>query len=154
MKKNDLICSGVLTGVSLVYVIEARKLPMSDGLSPGPGFIPLWIGLAMALLSFLLLLSSLKKGAKGRDKPVFPRKGQGLKDIGYITLSLFAYLGCIHFFGFRVSTFLFLAFLFKSVGKYGYGFSCGLSLLSTAALYGIFEFWLEMPFPEARITFF
>jgi len=152
MKKDDLVSSAVLILVSLVYVIEARKLPMSDGLSPGGGFIPFWIGLAMVLLSAVLFLKSLKRKGKGGDSTVFPKKGQGRKDIGYITLSLFAYLGCIHLFGFRVSTFFFLAFLFKSVGRYGYGFSCSLSLLSTAALYGIFEYWLGMPFPEGRIA--
>jgi putative tricarboxylic transport membrane protein len=151
MKKDDLISSAVLILVSIVYVIEARKLPMSDGLSPGPGFIPFWIGLSMALLSVSLFLKSLKTKPKKGGSTVFPKKGQGLKDIGYITLSLFAYLGLIHLFGFRISTFLFLAFLFKSVGRYGYGFSCSLSLLSTAALYGIFEYWLGMPFPTGRI---
>ena len=154
MKKNDLTCSAVLILVSLVYVVEARKLPMSDGWSPGPGFIPLWIGLAMVLLSVLLLLKSLKTKAQGGVKSVFPKKGQGLRDIGFITLSLFAYVGCIHLLGFRVSTFFFLAFLFKSVGRYGYGFSCGLSFLSTAALYGIFELWLGMLFPEGKMALF
>ena len=153
MKKGDLISSAILFLVSLVYVIEARKLPMSDGLSPGAGFIPFWVGLAVLFLSAFLLLKSLRmKSTVGQT--IFLKKGQGLRDIAYITISLFAYLIWIHFFGFRVSTFLFIAFLFKSVGRYGYGFSCGISLLSTLALYGIFEYWLEMPFPAGRIPLF
>jgi putative tricarboxylic transport membrane protein len=153
MKKGDLISSAILFLVSLAYVIEARKLPMSDGLSPGAGFIPFWIGLAVLVLSAFLFLQSLgRKSAAGQT--IFLKKGKGLRDIAYITVSLFAFLICIHFFGFRVSTFLFLAFLFKSVGRYGYGFSCGVSLLATLILYGIFEYWLEMPFPAGRIPLF
>jgi len=151
MKKGDLISSAILLLVSLVYVIEAKKLPMSDGLSPGGGFIPFWIGLFMALLSAFLFLKSLKMRTTV-GQTIFLKKGQGLRDIGYITISLFVYLGCIHLLGFRVSTFLFLAFLFKSVGRYGYVFSCGLSFLATLTLYGIFEYWLGMLFPEGRIV--
>jgi len=153
MKKGDLIISAILFLVSLVYVIEARKLPMSDGLSPGAGFIPFGVGLSVLFLSAFLFLKSLKmKTTVGQT--VFLKKEQGLRDLAYIMISLFIYLVGIHFFGFRVSTFLFLAFLFKSVGRYGYAFSCGISLLTTLTLYGIFEYWLEMPFPAGRVVLF
>ncbi len=153
MKKGELTSSAILILVSRVYVIEANKLPMSDGLSPGPGFIPFWIGLFMVLLSaFLLLKAIINKSTNVQT--IFLKKGKGLRDIAYIAISLFAYLGCIHLFGFRISTFLFLAFLFKCVGRYGYPVSCGISFLATLILYGIFEYWLEMPFPAGWIGIF
>jgi hypothetical protein len=153
MKKANMISSLIILSISIVYVIEAKKMPMSDGLSPGAGFIPFWIGIFMVLLSASLFIKSIKiKNTLG--KTIFLKKGQGLRDIAYITFSLFAYSALINLLGYQISTFIFLIFLFKAAGRYTYKFSFGLSIIVTFALYGIFEYWLEMALPAGRIAIF
>ncbi len=64
------------------------------------------------------------------------------------------YCGFILLIGYSVATFLFLFFLLKVVGKYGPRASLGLSAGITAALYGIFEAWLDMAFPAGVVHLF
>lgn len=122
-------------------------MPLFEGASPGPGFVPFWIGIMVMILSFCLLLQSRRMDPhKGRAP--FMGKKHGLMDTVSITLSLFAYGGLILLFGYPISTFLFLFFSLKVVGKYTYKFSFGISIISTVVLQGIFNYWLEMAFPS------
>ena len=153
MKKASIIASLLLLAFSGFFVIEGGKMPMADGLSPGAGFVPFWVGVFTAGLSLVLLIQSLRnKTSTGKN--FFSEKPQGLKDIVYILFSLFGYCGFILLIGYSIATFLFLFFLLKVVGKYGPKASLGLSAVTTGVLYGIFEAWLEMPFPEGVIHLF
>jgi putative tricarboxylic transport membrane protein len=153
MKKANIVTSLILFLLSGYFAVESRKLPMSDGLSPGAGFLPFWIGVFMGGLSILLFIQSIRMDPS-TGKRVFLKKDQGLRDIVWITSSLFAYCGCILLIGYPISTFLFLLFLLKVVGRYGYKISLGISAGLTAALYGIFESWLDMAFPAGVVRFF
>lgn len=148
-----MISSLIILLFSIAFVIGAKKMPMSDGLSPGPGFIPFWIGIFMVILSVSLLIKGIRTKALVGNT-IFLKKKQGLRDIAYITFSLFAYCAFINLLGYQISTFIFLIFLFKAAGRYTYKFSFGLSIIVTFALYGIFEYWLEMALPAGRIAIF
>lgn len=147
MKRANIIGALIILLFSVLFTVEAKKMPLFEGASPGPGFIPFWIGGLVMILSFGLLLQSLRMDPQ-KGKVPFMEKKHGLKDIVYITLSLFAYCGLILLVGYPISTFLFLLFLMKAVGKYSYKFSLGISIMSTAALQGIFNYWLEMALPK------
>jgi len=153
MKKANVIASLLLLAFAGFFVIEGGKMPMADGLSPGAGFVPFWVGAFTGFLALLLLIQSVRsKTLTGRK--FFSEKSQGLKDIVYIIFSLFVYCGFILLMGYPVATFLFLFFLLKGVGKYGPRASLGLSAGITAALYGIFEAWLDMAFPPGVVHLF
>jgi hypothetical protein len=153
MKKANIIASLLLLAFASFFVIEGGKMPMADGLSPGAGFVPFWVGAFTWFLSLLLLIQSVRSKTLP-EKKFFSEKSQGLKDIVYISSSLFAYCGFILLVGYSMATFLFLFFLFKVVGKYGLRASFGLSAGTAAALYGIFEAWLDMAFPAGVVNLF
>jgi putative tricarboxylic transport membrane protein len=147
VQKANIIGALILVTISLIFTIEAIKMPIFEGASPGPGFVPLGIGLLILILSIILLFQSLIMDPL-KGKTPFMGKKHGLRDILIITFSLFAYSGCILLLGYPLSTLLFLFFLLKGVGKYSNRFSLGVSAIVTMALYGIFQYWLEMAFPE------
>lgn len=151
MKKANLIASLILLALSGFFVVEALKMPLFEMASPGPGFVPLGTGVLIMILSFSLLVKSLRIAPQKTRIP-FMEKKHGLKDILKITISLFAYCAFILLIGYPMATFLFLFFLLKVVGKYSYKFSLGTSVVATAALQGIFNYWLEMAFPVGVLT--
>ena len=61
MKRGEVI-SGVVLGALGVYVVtEAARWEYLGPDGPGPGFFPLWYGIAMAGLSLWLMVSSVLK---------------------------------------------------------------------------------------------
>ena len=61
--KGDLI-SGVCLGAFGIYVAyEASSLPYYSEYGPGPGFLPLWLGIAILVLALFLLLNSILRSA-------------------------------------------------------------------------------------------
>ena len=65
--KSDLI-SGVCLGAFGIYVAyEASSLPYVSEFGPGPGFLPLWLGIGIVVLAILLLLNSSFRSPRDRD---------------------------------------------------------------------------------------
>ena len=58
--------SGAVLAALGVYVInEARQWTYSSAEGPGPGFFPLWYGIAMVVLSLVLIATSVMRPAPG-----------------------------------------------------------------------------------------
>ena len=152
MKKANIIGALVIVTFSLAFTIEASKMPLFEGQSPGPGFVPLMVGILTLALSGALVFQSVMMNA-GKANVPFMKNREGLRDILIITVSLFAYAGCIYLLGFSITTFLFLFTLLKVVGKYKYQFSLTVSAITTIVLYAIFQYWLDLVFPTGIFAF-
>ena len=66
MRGADRVSSFVLVVFALVAVNEARKLRLGSLGSPGPGFVPLCLAVALALVGMILLWHALRE----RESPV------------------------------------------------------------------------------------
>lgn len=146
MKKANIVGALGLLFFSILYIFEAIKMPIFERQSPGPGFIPFCIGILVMIFSSILLLQNLRSDYQ-KGKSPFMEKKEGLKTIAYIIIFLFAYCGFMILVGYPISTFFFLLFFLRVVGKYSYKFSFKISIVATAALHGIFAYWLDMAFP-------
>lgn len=64
--KGDVVSGAVLAALGVYIISEARQWNYSGPEGPGPGFFPLWYGMAMVALSlWLVLVSALKPAASG-----------------------------------------------------------------------------------------
>ena len=61
MRGADRVSSFVLVVFALVAVNEARKLRLGSLSSPGPGFVPLCLAVALALVGMILLWHALRE---------------------------------------------------------------------------------------------
>ncbi len=152
MKKANIIGALVIVTFSLAFTIEASRMPIFEGHSPGPGFVPLIVGILTLALSVALVFQSIMMNTGNANVP-FMKKREGLRDILIITVSLFAYAGCIYLLGYSITTFLFIFTLLKIVGKYKYQFSLTVSAITTIVLYAIFQYWLDLVFPAGIFAF-
>ena len=62
-KSGDIISGTVLAGVGVFIIIEARGWEYLGPDGPGPGFFPMWYGIALLVLSLLLIGWSVWRSA-------------------------------------------------------------------------------------------
>ena len=67
---GDVISGGLLAGLGVFILTEARNWPYSSPSGPGPGFFPMWYGIGIIALSLVLVVTSLMKPAREEHEPV------------------------------------------------------------------------------------
>src|SRR5688572_525654 len=65
IRTGDIVSGAVLAGLGIYIITEARRWEYTGPDGPGPGFFPLWYGIALVALSALLIGMTLLQ--RGRD---------------------------------------------------------------------------------------
>ena len=68
--KGDVVSGAVLAALGVYIINAARQWTYSSVEGPGPGFFPLWYGIAMVALSLALNATSVMRPAPGAGKSV------------------------------------------------------------------------------------
>ncbi len=149
-RDSDVIAGGLLAALGVYIMIQARQWEYVGFDGPGPGFFPLWYGLAITVLSLWLVLARVLK-LRREDTGVVDWTGAG-RALG--TWALFAasvalmpWLGFVVSFGLLTLILVRIQFarswrtaLFTSVGLGG-GF------------YIVFPLLLDVPLPVGVLGF-
>lgn len=134
----------LILGVAVVFF--SSQLSYYSEFEPGPGFLPLWVGVVLIGCAIFVIIDVLKKQDKAG--PFFkPRTKLGVKVLILIiiTFLLFPLLG------FSIGLALFLGITMRIMGKHHW-ISCGLTALVTAiCIHFIFGHWLSIPLPTGII---
>lgn len=153
MKKVDqwnglafLILSGLICWGS-------SGLPYGTIHNPGPGFLPLWLGIIMGLLSIgLLVKATVQKKGMRILRELLDEKIRWVKVLCVlIALLLFAFL--MDYLGFPIVTFLFMAFLFRFIDPQSWKSVVGWSLVGSVGSYLIFEVLMKLRLPKGFLGF-
>lgn len=56
--KGDVVSGAVLAALGVYIISEARQWAYMTAEGPGPGFFPMWYGIALAVLSLLLIVQA------------------------------------------------------------------------------------------------
>lgn len=64
--KGDVVSGAVLAALGVYVVSEAWRWDYLTEEGPGPGFFPLWYGMAIVVLSLVLAVSSALSGTEGK----------------------------------------------------------------------------------------
>ena len=148
MKKADVITSMVLLVLSGYVIQEAWQMPPSASFGPGSGFLPFWLGVVLAVFAMILLVSAWRRQATEKDGgPIFPGK-QALLGVTLVLVGLAAYIFLIEILGYLVDTFLFIVYLMKVVEREKWSLTLMVAVITTAALFIIFQFLLQIKLPS------
>jgi hypothetical protein len=114
LKIKDQISGVFWLFVALVTIQQAWQLKIGSFRSPGPGYIPLIVGLGLAIISATIFFRATLSSPE-RDKFSWGMGGGAGKKLGLVLAGLFLYAFLFPFLGFVVSTFFLLLFLLKGV---------------------------------------
>src|SRR5262245_66636111 len=112
-KKGDVISGAVLAALGVYIITQARAWDYYTLDGPGPGFFPFWYGVAMVVLSLLLIVNAVRRGAVTESTIDWPATGRALATWAAFALSV-ALMGWLGFIiSFALLTFFIIAVIFR-----------------------------------------
>ncbi|HSB68946.1 MAG TPA: tripartite tricarboxylate transporter TctB family protein [Candidatus Methylomirabilis sp.] len=152
MRRADQITGVIVLIFSLVVIEGARRMPPSGTFGPGAGFLPFWLGAAMAVLAIILLVNASREPAHVSGRSPFP-KGRRLLPILATVGALGGFILLLEILGFLLATALLTAFLLRVVEREGWWISVGVGLANAAGLYVVFQVLLGVSLPKTVFGF-
>lgn len=148
MRRADRIFGVIGLGLSLWCYLESTKFTYMARFTPGPGFMPFWVSVTLAILSCYLIYESFTRApSKKDDKKLLPEK-HALYRVATILLLLFGVRFSMNFLGFPLTLALFTAAILWVLEKYGIVTSICCGIAYAAVTWLIFEYVLAMGFPK------
>jgi len=152
MNKYDRTSSLVWLAFSLLICIESFRLPLGSVREPGPGFLPLLVGVILAGLSAICFLQGRRVPSAGPKGVWYP--AERWKNLIWVLFSLFAYALLLDILGFLITTFLFLVCLFRfGMETQRWTRSLAGSAIASVSCYAVFELWLRTQLPKGILGF-
>ncbi len=151
MRRADRIAGAGLLAFALAFSAGALKNHIYWGeYGPGPGFMPFWLGLVMALLAAMLLIGALRSKEPGS---AWLPDGEGLRRLLLVLGVTIAFVALLSVLGMLIGTTLFIAILMRGLERHPWPLTLAVSIGVTAFNFLVFTFWLRVPFPEGLLGF-
>ncbi len=151
MKSKEFIGGAFWLCVALVIIQQSLQLKMGSYRTPGPGYIPLGVGLGMVVLSVAIMARALRTAA-GPGSSIKVSKS-AFQKVGLVLSGLLVYALCFPYLGFPVTTFVLLLLLFKGGDPRGWVKQIGLAAGSTVFAYFLFNVLLSCELPRGVFGF-
>ena len=146
MRIADLIGGVIVLLLGLAVIYFSSQLEYYSEYGPGPGFLPLWVGIIIAGCAIYVIIDVLKKHHKiGTFFKPRTKLGLHVLVIIFITFLLLPLLG------FSIGLAVFVGITMRIMGKHRW-LSCSLTAVVTAiCIHLIFISWLTIPLPQGLI---
>jgi putative tricarboxylic transport membrane protein len=135
-----------LLGVATT-VLAWLTLPYTGDFGPGPGFVPLWLGITLMTCSVPVIITDLR--TKGRSERLFRPETAKCLRVLILVVTVFLSLPVL---GFSAGLALITAGGMRLMGKHSW-VSCVVTVLATAiGIHYLFGQWLSIPLPKGMIS--
>src|SRR5829696_8958663 len=136
-KSAELAVAALFFVFGAIVVFDSVRLGSTWGADgPKPGYFPFYVGLLICIASVVNLVAGLRlKGA--RNKP-FVHVGQ-LRMVLTVLVPTALYAALVTWIGIYVSSFLFIGFFMRWLGKYAWWKVAAVSAATMVAFYLVFE---------------
>ena len=150
--KTDRYAALFFMALAVYICWESTTIGVGSLLRPGPGMLSYGAGVAMGLLALAVLIGSFWKKGKAADKQSPDEEDGGVSTkVAIIGVSLFFYAIAANWLGFALTTLLIVLFLFRFVETEPWWRSIVKAVLVTLGNYLLFETWLGLHLPAARL---
>ena len=146
MNRNQL--SGLFgLAISIFVCIEAIRSDIGTFQTPGPGFLPFWIGVVLGVLAMMLVVVSiLREKVDGRIMDIW--KGIKWRNVVLVLASLFLYAIILPRIGYLIATFGLMTLLYGMMGRPRLWVQIMSAFVTVLVSYIIFHFWLKVSLPK------
>jgi len=153
MVKREWILIVTLLLIGVGFTFESLRLGLGGVHRPGMGFLPFYAGLGLSCAALVSLLKTFLAVERERGAASEKTYGRSSLRVAAILAALVLYILLVSVFGFMISTFLLLVFLFKVGGFRRWTSTLLAALLSISASYLLFCSWLSLRFPKGLLGF-
>ncbi|MEO6362231.1 MAG: tripartite tricarboxylate transporter TctB family protein [Caldimonas sp.] len=151
MRSADRIAGAALLAFGMAFGAGALKQYAYWGENgPGPGFLPFWLGLVMALLAAALLVGALRSPDPGAQW--LPR-GDGLRRLVFVLGASVAFVVLLNVIGMALATVLFLVVLLRFLDRQPWRLTIIVALAVAGFDHLVFARWLHVPLPVGPLGF-
>jgi hypothetical protein len=127
-------------------ILAWMTLPYTGDFGPGPGFLPLWLGITLMVCSVPVIITDLRTKEKS-EKLFRPETAKCLK---VLTLVVTVFLS-LPVLGFSAGLSLITGACMRLMGKHSW-VSCVVTVIGTAVcIHYLFGQWLSIPLPKGMI---
>ncbi len=149
-KTADLWSGLVLAALGIFIVMEARQWDFLTSDGPGPGFFPVWYGIAMVVLSVALVISSVLRSVSRADGAVnWHETGRALS----VWLALVVSVAVLKLIGFAISFAALTFFIVAVMYRRPLQVAASVAVTSAAGFYLLFAVALGVPVPTGILGF-
>jgi len=147
---GDLVSGALLAGLGVFIIVEARRWDYLTPDGPGPGFFPMWYGIAMVALALCLLIVSLKaRAGAGGEAINWPEVGRALLSWAALTTCI----ALLKVLGFMVSLALLTLFIVCVMYRRPLTHGIAAGALTSASFYLLFPLALKVELPVGVLGF-
>lgn len=151
VNRGDVISGAVLAGLGIFIIVESHNWEYSGTDGPGPGFFPLWYGIAMVALSLLLIaVSFLRRADNAERRPV------NWREAGTALLAWLAFALCVGLLkplGFMLSFALLTFFIVAVLYRKPLATAAITAASCAAGFYLVFPLALKVSLPTGILGF-
>ena len=127
-------------------ILAWTTLPYSGDFGPGPGFLPLWLGIALTVCSIPVIITDLR--TTERSEKLFQPETRKCLKVLILIVTVFLALPA---FGFSAGLALITGGGMRLMGKRSW-VSCVVTVIGTAVcIHYLFGQWLSIPLPKGMI---
>ena len=144
--------ANILAGVAVLIlgiattVVAWTTLPYGGDFGPGPGFLPLWLGIALTVCSLPVIITDLRN--KDRTEKLFQPETLKCLKVLILIVTVFLVLPVL---GFSSGLALITAGGMRIMGRRSW-VSCAVTVIATAVgIHYLFGQWLSIPLPKGMI---
>ncbi len=152
MKHRDLISGIFWLAVGGLLSFWSTQYTIGSIVEPGPGFLPLILGILLILLSVIVLAGARKSSSEGKV-PSPPPRGGGWKRVSYAVLVLIVTAFFFEKVGYLITFFVLMLLLMIGAGGQSWKRIFLTALCSAAGVYVVFVLLLEQPLPRGLLGF-
>jgi len=140
---NLLAGIGVLLFGSVV-TYSASQLPYRGEYGPGPGFLPLWIGIVLIGCAIVTIIKAVRQ--YGQEKEGFVQAKT--RWVGFVFVTLIVTFLLVRVLGLSLGLALFTGFTMRTAGRHGWILCLVTAVVTAAAVRVIFGVMLDLPLPK------
>ena len=148
-KSGDLWSGVALAALGLYIIVQARQWEYLGPEGPGPGFFPLWYGVAMLGFSALLIVSNLRRGYSRGNAIDWTKLGRALST----WFALAASVALFKPLGFVISFALLTYFIVAVMYRRPLATAALVAVASAGGFYLVFDLALGVPLPVGVLGF-
>ncbi len=139
----------VVLVAGLAITFAASQLPYMSEFGPGPGLLPLWIGIVLSACAVGLIV----KAAKGYGEQTGAFFQARTKQVVFIFATLVATILLIRVLGLSIALALFSGFTARMTGPHGMVLCVSMAVVTAVAVKLIFGHMLDIPIPKGIVGF-